>query len=77
MTTHNLFEAFFLKLQLNLKAEARSSYLNYAWWVLEPALNVALFYFVFEVLLGPWRGGFRRVPSVRANTVFVVRTQRE
>lgn len=55
MTTHNLFEAFFLKLQLNLKAEARSSYLNYAWWVLEPALNVALFYFVFEVLLG--RGG--------------------
>lgn len=52
MQMRAIFEAFCLKLQLNLKSEAQDSYLNYAWWLLEPGLNVALFYFVFGVLMG-------------------------
>lgn len=39
------------KVRLNLKAEAAKSYLSYAWWILEPALFVAVFYFVFGVFL--------------------------
>lgn len=55
MTRRNLFEAFWLKLRFNLKEEASHSYLNYIWWLLEPALLVAVFYLVFEVMLN--RGG--------------------
>lgn len=55
MTYANLVEAYFLKLRLNLKSEASRSYLNYAWWLLEPALHVTVFYFVFDVMLD--RGG--------------------
>ncbi|MEM6820980.1 MAG: ABC transporter permease [Verrucomicrobiota bacterium] len=55
MKLENLVEAYFLKLRFNLKSEASKSYLNYAWWILEPALHVAVFYFVFNVMLD--RGG--------------------
>ncbi|MEM1190954.1 MAG: ABC transporter permease [Pseudomonadota bacterium] len=55
MNLFNLKEAFLLKLQFNLKAEASKHYLNYVWWILEPALFVTAFYFVFEVLMR--RGG--------------------
>jgi lipopolysaccharide transport system permease protein len=55
MKLTNLAEAFWLKLRFNLKAEAAKNYLNYAWWLLEPALHVAVFYFIFDVLLR--RGG--------------------
>lgn len=55
MKLQNLIEAYFLKLRFNLKSEASKSYLNYAWWILEPALHVAVFYFVFQVMLS--RGG--------------------
>ena len=41
--------------QMNLKANAAQTYLSYLWWLLEPALYVALFYVVFEVLM--LRGG--------------------
>lgn len=44
-----------IKVALNLKSEASKSYLNYVWWILEPALFVAVFYLVFAVLLE--RGG--------------------
>ncbi|APD87569.1 hypothetical protein BM527_16540 [Alteromonas sp. Mex14] len=46
------------KTKLNLKAEARQSYLNYIWWLLEPALFVALFYVVFGVFLGNGNNSF-------------------
>src|SRR5690606_38957070 len=39
-----------VKVQLNLKSEARKSYLSYIWWILEPALVVGVFYLVFGVL---------------------------
>lgn len=55
MKLSNLNDAFWLKLRFNLKAEAARNYLNYAWWLLEPALHVAVFYLVFGVMLN--RGG--------------------
>lgn len=48
-------EVFLTKLQLNLHAEASRTYLGYLWWILEPALFVAVFYYVFAVFLQ--RGG--------------------
>ena len=58
MKSVNLYEAFWLKLNFNLKAEASKTYLNYAWWLLEPALHVAVFYFVFDVMLNRGQDDF-------------------
>ena len=38
--------------RLRLKADARRYYFGYLWWILEPLLYVAVFYIVFEMLLG-------------------------
>jgi lipopolysaccharide transport system permease protein len=38
--------------RLSLKAEARRYYFGFWWWVIEPLLYVAVFYIVFEQLLG-------------------------
>jgi len=54
--TH-LLEVFFTKLVFNLKSEASKTYLSYAWWLLEPALMVAVYYVVFAILLA------RRTPD--------------
>jgi lipopolysaccharide transport system permease protein len=37
--------------RLKLKSEASNSYLNYLWWLLEPALFILVFYIVFDVFL--------------------------
>jgi lipopolysaccharide transport system permease protein len=47
----HVLEVFFTKLVLNLKSEAAKTYLSFAWWVIEPALMVAVFYVVFGVFL--------------------------
>jgi len=47
----HLVEVFFTKLVLNLKSEASKTYLSYIWWLLEPALMVAVFYLVFAIFL--------------------------
>lgn len=47
----HLVEVFFTKLALNLKSEAAKTYLSYAWWLLEPALMVAVLYIVFATFL--------------------------
>lgn len=41
----------FEKVKLNLKAEAKKTYLSYLWWLLEPALFVGTFYLVFAVFM--------------------------
>tara|TARA_R110000787_G_scaffold188209_4_gene299983 strand:+ start:2864 stop:3658 length:795 start_codon:yes stop_codon:yes gene_type:complete len=46
------------KLKANLKAEASRNYLGYLWWLLEPAMLLGVFYFVFGVLLNYGRDGF-------------------
>ena len=38
-----------------LKAQHRNSFLGYLWWVLDPLLNVVVYYFLVSVVLG--RGG--------------------
>ncbi len=48
----HLAEVLFTKLVFNLKAEAAKTYLSYVWWLLEPALMVAVLYLVFAVFLG-------------------------
>ena len=38
--------------RFHLKGESRQYFLGYLWWVLEPLLYVAVFYLVFDILLG-------------------------
>ena len=38
--------------RMALRADATKFFLGYIWWVLEPLLFVAVFYFVFSVILG-------------------------
>src|SRR5690625_366796 len=38
-----------------LKAEHRNSYLGYFWWLLDPLLNIAVYYFLVVIILQ--RGG--------------------
>ena len=44
-----------LQSKMKLKSQANALVLSYLWWVLEPILYVALFYFVFKYVL--YRGG--------------------
>lgn len=40
-----------IKTKMNLKSEASQSQLNYVWWILEPALFIAVYYVVFGIFL--------------------------
>jgi len=51
MKVSQFWELVFTKVQFNLKAEAKNSYLSYAWWILEPILFVGTFYLVFGVFM--------------------------
>ncbi|MCD8503279.1 MAG: ABC transporter permease, partial [Bacillaceae bacterium] len=42
-----------------LKAEHRNSYLGYFWWLLDPLLNVGVYYFLMVVVLGRWGEGYQ------------------
>lgn len=55
MQTRQFVQLLLLKVHMNLRSEVSRHQLNYVWWVLEPALFVAVFYVVFGVLLD--RGG--------------------
>ena len=55
MKAGNFTELVLEKTKMNLRSEVRKSYLSYAWWVLEPALMVSVFYVVFGILRN--RGG--------------------
>jgi lipopolysaccharide transport system permease protein len=43
------------KVRFNLRSEAAQSYLSYAWWLLEPLLELGIYYIVFAIFLK--RGG--------------------
>ena len=51
MFTKHFWSFVTTKVTLNLKAEASKSYLSYLWWLLEPALFVAVLYVVFGIFL--------------------------
>lgn len=46
------FELLWFSAYAELKAESARSYLGFVWWLLEPAMFMAVFYVVFGVLLG-------------------------
>lgn len=64
LKTHSLrkiyafWQLVFIKVRFNLRSEATQSYLNYAWWVLEPLLFMLVFYIVFEIFLHRGGGDF-------------------
>lgn len=55
MDPRHFLQLLLVKVGLNLRSEAAQHQLVYAWWILEPASFVAVFYLVFAVLLQ--RGG--------------------
>lgn len=55
MNLLHLAELTWTKARLNLRSEARSNYLSYFWWILEPALQILAYYIVFGILLGSAR----------------------
>lgn len=55
---HRGYELVNTYAKLNLKAEARKTYLGYLWWIIEPILFVGIFYFVFDIILDNSRGDF-------------------
>lgn len=58
MTLSRFFSLVNTQARMNLKAEASRFVLSYLWWVIEPLLWVAIFYFVFDVLLNSGRADF-------------------
>jgi len=48
-------DLLFYLVKSGLKAENRNSYLGYFWWLLDPLLNVLVYYFLVGIILG--RGG--------------------
>lgn len=48
-------DLLFYLVKSGLKAEHRNSYLGYFWWLLDPLLNVAVYYFLVVIILQ--RGG--------------------
>jgi len=49
--TTMFWQLVFIKVRLNLRSEASQSYLSYAWWLLEPLLQMGVYYIVFDILL--------------------------
>lgn len=45
------WQLVFVKVHFGLKSEASQSYLSYVWWVLEPLLQMGVYYAVFDILL--------------------------
>ncbi len=58
MTLRQYFKLVDILARMALKADAARYFLGYIWWVLEPLLFVAVFYVVFQVILGAGRGDF-------------------
>ncbi len=46
------FELLWFSAYAELKAESARSYLGFLWWLLEPAMFMAVFYFAFGLLMG-------------------------
>ncbi|MFZ4792189.1 MAG: ABC transporter permease [Candidatus Competibacteraceae bacterium] len=45
------FELVFYKTYADLRAEAARTYISFLWWILDPLINMVVFYFVFKVIL--------------------------
>jgi len=49
--TIRFWQLVIIKVRFSLRSEASQSYLSYAWWLLEPLLQMGVFYIVFDILL--------------------------
>jgi lipopolysaccharide transport system permease protein len=58
MTLKQYFGLVDVQARMALKADASRYFLGYLWWIMEPLLYVALFYVVFNVILGSRRADF-------------------
>lgn len=58
MTTQRFWVLVDEMARMSLKADASRFYFGYFWWILEPLLYVAVFYVVFDVLLGTRQENF-------------------
>ena len=47
----HFFELIWFSTYAELRAERARSYLGLAWWLIEPAMNMATYYLVFAVVL--------------------------
>lgn len=55
MKINQFFSLVHIQARMKLRSQANTLTLSYLWWLLEPLLYVALFYFVFKFIL--YRGG--------------------
>ena len=73
LDTHAFREVFrfwqliVIKVRFNLRSEASQSYLSYAWWILEPLMQMSVYYIVFDIFLH--RGGPDFVPFLLCGIV--------
>lgn len=58
MKTMQIIDLIAIKVFYNLKAEVAQTYLSYIWWILEPAMYMAMFYVIFGVMLQQENQGF-------------------
>ena len=49
--TLKFWQLVIIKVKFNLRSEAAQSYLSYAWWMLEPLLQMGVYLIVFDILL--------------------------
>jgi len=61
------WQLVFIKVRFNLRSEATQSYLSYAWWILEPLMQMGVYYIVFDIFLR--RGGEDFVPFLLCGIV--------
>jgi len=47
----NFWTLVFYKATSNLQAESKKTYLSFMWWFFEPMLLMAIYYFVFGIVL--------------------------
>ena len=51
MKTSMFWQLVLIKVRFSLRSEATQSYLSYAWWLLEPLLQMGVYLIVFDILL--------------------------
>jgi|GEM_PF-3707691 len=51
----NIFQILLYNTQCRIRDESARNYLGFLWWIIEPAINLSIYYVFIGLLLG--RGG--------------------
>lgn len=51
LKSNRIWQFVFFKVDANLRSEASRNYFSYLWWIFEPVLQMAVYYFAFGILL--------------------------